>query len=695
MNKMSALLLTTAMFAVAQSIPASAQAADPAEAMPNDGEILVTARRTAENIMKVPAAVTVVTRDALVSKQVSQLSDLNRLAPSLTVFDNVTQGQIGITMRGIPTVQGAEPSVAMVVDGVQTPGLNFFSQDLESAQSIEVLRGPQGALYGRGAIAGVIVVNTRRPTNDFEGDMRAAVGNGGTYKFSANVSGPIVEDKILFKMTGTFDRFGGLVDNIGYDGRADRRRTASARGELLIKPTERTDITLKGDYQNYKGVSLDWEVVSRAQLNDYSVLPDYDIKPWEKRWTANAVAKIEHEFDFGSFRSVSQYARARDHSYGDGDFTVQPLFQYEQVISTKAFNQDVRFTSAKDDVFNWTVGGFYQWRAQNQPLLVDGKPGGPFDGFLALNSDQYDRSLTYAAYGQVKLALGGFDFDVAMRYDIEKRRQLDRNIPGSPIRGTFKALQPQASVTRQFSSEVTAYMSYGRGFRSGGFNAAADVAVPRPTAPYPIVRLFPKEIADTYEIGFKSQLLDRRLRLNAAVFHTDFKNQQYFYTFLNPSPARVIVTIPKSRVNGIEVESSLAITPDFRVDLGGSVIDAKVKNGSFDGNRIANVYKYTFSAGGEYGVDLSPDYRAALRLDYQRLGPIFYDIQNSYRYSGTDLLSSRLSLKHDRYEVAVYGRNLLNVHFPAYFTADAVTDGISLRRRMTPRTYGLEVRMNF
>jgi iron complex outermembrane recepter protein len=672
----------------------SAQSID-GQGVVETGEILVTARKDSENIMNVPAAVTVVTRDTLVAKQVTQLSDLNRLAPSLTVFDNVTQGQLGITMRGIPTVQGAEPSVAMVVDGIQTPGLNFFNQDLEGAQSIEVLRGPQGALYGRGAIAGVIVVTTRQPTNDFEGDARALVGNGGTYKFSSNISGPIIKDKLLFKLTGTYDRFGGLVENIGYDGKADRRRTASARGELLFKPSDRTDITLKGDYQNYRGVSLDWEMVTRTQLNDYSILPDYDIKPWEKRWTAIGAAKIEHETDFGTFRSISQYARARDHTFGDGDFTVQPLFQYEQVISTKAFNQDLRFTSAKSDIFNWTIGGFYQWRVQNQPLLVDGKPGGAFDGFLALDSRQYDRSLTYAAYAQAKLALGGFDFDVAMRYDIEKRRQLDRNIAGSEARTTFKALQPQASITRRFSPDFTTYLSYGRGFRSGGFNAASDVLVPRPDAPYPIVRLFPKETADTYELGFKSQLFDRRLRLNVAAFHTDFKNQQYFFTFVVPTPARVILTIPKSRVNGLEVEGNLALTPDFRLDFGGSIVDAKVKGGRFGGNYIANVYKHTFSLGGEYGVDMGSDYRATLRVDYQRLGPVLYDVQNTYRYGGTDLLSSRLSIRQKGYEFAVFGRNLLDVHFPAYFTADAITDGISLRRRMTPRTYGVELRASF
>jgi iron complex outermembrane recepter protein len=435
--------------------------------------------------------------------------------------------------------------------------------------------------------------------------------------------------------------------------------------------------------------------VSRAQLNDYSVLPNYDIVPLERRWTASGVVKVEHEFDSGTFRSISQYARAWDHSYGDGDFSPLPLFQYAQLISTKAFNQDVRFTSAKDDVFNWTIGGFYQWRTQDQPLLVDGKPGGAFDGFVALDSDQYDRSLTYAAYGQAKLALGGFNFDLAVRYDIEKRRQLDRNIAGSQVEATFKALQPQASITREFSSDLTGYVSYGRGFRSGGFNAATDVAVPRPESPYPIVRLYPKEIADSYEIGFKSQLLDRRLRVNVALFHTKFKNQQYFYTFLNPSPARVIVTIPKSQVNGIEIEGSFAITPDFRIDLGGSIIDAKVKEGRFDDNRIANVYKYTVTAGGEYGVDLSSDYRATLRVDYQRLGPIYYDVQNSYRYNGTDLLSSRLSIRHEGYEFAAYGRNLLDVRFPAFFTADAVTDGVSLRRRMTPRTYGVEMRAKF
>jgi iron complex outermembrane recepter protein len=661
----------------------------------NGTDIIVTARKGAESIMRVPAGISVLSRETLETKQVSGLADIGRLVPSLNVFEGVNQAQFGITMRGIPTVQGAEPSVAMVVDGIQTPGLSFFNQDMEGAESVEVLRGPQGALYGRGAIAGVIVINTKQPTNDFEGDARVLIGNGDTQKFSTNISGPIVEDKILFKLSAGYNHFGGLVPNVGYGGKADPSRSVNLRGALVFNAGERTHITVKGDYQRLRATGNDWEVVDRTQLNDYSVFSNYDVKPFEKRWFANGALKVEHEADFGTFLSISQYARTKDVIGGDADFSPANLFLFAQTIDTEALNQDIRFSSPKSDVFNWQIGAFYQWRQNTQPLLVTGAPGGAFDGATLLNSSQFDRSNTYAVYGQAKLTLNTLDFNVALRYDIEKRMQLDRNLPGSEINSTFRALQPQASITNRFSDELSGYVSYGRGFRSGGFNAAADVLVPRPTAPYPVLREYPKELTDNFEVGFKSRLFDRKLLLNVSAYHTIFKDQQYFFFFLLPAPARDIVTIPKSKVNGLEVEANWTVFDGFKLDFGLALTDAKVRDVKFKGNSIANVYKRTFNVGGEYSFDLGEDMKLMLRGDYQRLGPIYYDLQNTYYYKGTDLLNARITLRRGNYEISGFGRNILDSRFPANFLADGVAQDLSLRRRMTPATYGVEFRLRF
>lgn len=701
MNNVRSLILSrTAVVALLALMPIQAYAQAQAEADPaTTGEIIVTARKGAESIMEVPAGISVINREALETKQVSGLADIGRLVPSLNVFEGVNQAQFGLTMRGIPTVQGAEPSVAMVVDGIQTPGLSFFNQDMEGAESIEVLRGPQGALYGRGAIAGVIVVNTKQPTNDFAGDVRVLVGNGDMQKISSNISGPIVADKILFKLSAGYNHFGGLVPNVGYGSNADSNHSFNLRGALLFNAGERTKITIKGDYQRLRAIGNDWEVVARSQLNDYSIFANYNIKPFEKRWFATGALKVEHEADFGTFLSVTQYSRTKDEIYGDADFSTFPLYQFAQTIDTEAVNHDMRFTSAKSDVFNWQIGAFYQWRQNTQPLLVDESPTGAATaiGFpaVALDSAQYDRSKTYAVYGQGKLTLGTLDFNVALRYDIEKRFQRDSKIPGSDIRNTFRALQPQASITNRFSDDFSAYVSYGRGFRSGGFNAAADVLVTRPGAPYPVVRLYPKELTDNFEIGFKSRFFDRKVSLNASLYHTEFKDQQYFYFFLVPTPARNIVTIPKSRVNGLEVEASWRVTDGLSLDAGMALTDAKVKDAAFRGNSIANVYKRTFNFGGEYSFNIGEDMQLKLRGDYQRLGPIYYDLQNTYRYSGTDLVNARITLTRGNYEISGFGRNILDSRFPANFLADGIADGVSIRRRMTPATYGGEFRLRF
>ena len=665
-----------------------------------EGEIVVTARKGSERLMDVPAAISVLNQKSLESNQISSLSDLNRVVPSLTIFPGVAEYLPAITMRGIATTQGSEPSVSLIIDGVQSAGGTFFNQSLDDAASIEVLRGPQGALYGRGAIAGAILINTKRPTNDFHADARLLAGNGGTQKASVTVSGPIVKDTLLLKVSGSYDNYDGLIRNAGYNGFSDSKRTYSTRGELVFSPTTSTSITLLADYLDYKGVGVDWAVVSRDQLNDYDVGPNYNAKPFEDRWARNFAVKIEQDVGFGKITSVTQNSRQEHHSGGDGEFSPQPLFLFEQTVATRAWNQDLRYTSPEGDRLNFMVGLFYQDRKQSQPLIVTGDPGGPYAGFVALNASQYDTSKAYAAYTQGKYAFGhGWDLTVALRYDIEDREQFDRNDQAaSQIKERFEAFQPQASLAKEFSSELTAYASYGRGFRSGGFNAFSDVLIPRPTAAYPVRRIYPKELADNFEVGFKAQLFDKTLYLTGAAYYTKFKNQQYFLFFppsLEAGTARDIVSIPKTDIKGVELEASWNPLAGLRLNGSAVFTDGTIKGGIYDGNSVANTLKNSFSAGGEYEFGIGPDASLTVRADYQRQGRVFYDIQNSYRYNGVDLLSGRVSVRTGPYELAVLGQNLLDKKYPAAFSENGFADGVSLRRRIRPRTYGIECRLKF
>jgi iron complex outermembrane receptor protein len=664
-------------------------------------EIVVTVRKVEESLMEVPTGITVINRKAIEDNQIAELAGIARLVPSLQIFDNVIQSRPNITMRGIATVQGAEPSVALLVDGIQAPSVNFFSQDLEDAESIEVLRGPQGALYGRGAIAGVILVNTKQPTNTLAGDGRLLVGNGDTYKASGTISGPIVKDRLLYKVSLSYNDFGGLVKNIGYDDTVEQQRSATGRVSLLYTPTDHTTVMLKADYLDYSAKGhVDWAVVTRDQLNDYSVEPNYNVEPFEDRIVRNIAVKIDHDTAFGTFTSISQNARADNRQGGDGEFSPLPLAIFEERLDTRAWNQDIRYSSLRSDKFNWMVGAFYQYREQSQPLSVNGEPGGPIDGVVLLDSNQYDESDAYAIYGSGTLRLdGGWQFTVALRNDIEKRFQVDRNNPTlSEIDATFKALQPQVSVTKEISENLVGYVSYGRGFRSGGFNAFADTLVSRPNAPYEIRRQYPKEIADNYEIGFKSR--HEQFSLNVSAYYTDFENQQYFFFFPTApdgsvGPARDIVTIPESEIKGLEIETFWSPTDNISFDVAVAITNARVRDDAFDGNRMANVVRDTINLGGEYNLRISDEFELNFRVDHQHQGVVDYDIQNTYKFDGVDLLNGRIALRKDNYEIALFGRNILSEKYPAFFLPDSVGDGISLRRRIRPFTFGIEGRFSF
>lgn len=694
----SGLSLAAMSFAHAAFAQSTGGAADQTPARPQTDmleEVIVTATRQTQTLQKTAAAVTVLTADALVKANVKGMEDIGRLVPNLSFGNGYRAGIPNVTLRGIPTAQGGEAPVAFIVDGAQAPALDFINQSLLDLQSVQVLSGPQGALYGRGAIGGAVIVTTKQPGDELDGSISGVWGNGDLGRLTARVSGPIVPGKLWGGVTLAGKTFGGLIDDIGTGKPADWSREQAGRVNLIYKPTEATTVGLTWSHTRATDGASYIELVPDGGITDFDAYrPNRNLNTSDRRRIDSWVARVDHETDAGTLTSISQYARARSTVSGDADWSTAPVAVQFNPTRVAAFNEDLRFTSPADRPLQWLVGGFYQYRDSTNFLDVSGQAGGPLAGLTLLHAEQNSKSFAYAAYAQASYDFdGGLKVTGAVRYDIDDRYDNDKMVAGSTIRARFKAFQPSLTVSRQWTDEAMTYATVGKGFRSGGFNGIQD------TFAYPgvVQRQYPAETNVNYEAGFKSQWLDRRLTLNGSVYHTDYKNEQYFLVNISP-PARDIVTLRSVKIEGGEL--SLVYMPVRALTLGGDVGLAYSRIRSDDGigdrgKRSPNAPMYTANAFVQYEQEAFADLRFSLRADYSRRGPVYYDPANTARFGPVGFLNLRAALENDTYSLALWGKNVTGERFPQYYYPNNFGPGISGRVSNAPASYGVELRYAF
>lgn len=673
----------TSAAAKAQDVAPSGTAAAK-ENQTSAADIVVTARRQTERVQDVPASISVVTAAQLTNSGVKTLEDVSQLVPNLNFNRTFRAGVPDVAIRGMATPQGGEPPVAIIVDGVEVPSLEFFDQNLLDIRDIEVLRGPQGALYGRGAVAGAIVINTAVPTRTLHNDAMLDFSSGDDVRAVDTVSGPVVGDVLLGKLTVEDHNRAGQIRDTGTGKPADWVHEGSLHGELLGNLSPSTRVELRGSYLRGAEGAAYQSVFANSAINTYPK-PNRQLNTRDRRRQWNVSLKIEQDTPIGTLTSVSQYAKSESDLYGSSP---APNRIQMNNIGVNAFNQDLRLSSIAGNPVQWFVGAFYQHRTTDNFLHVFGT--GPNSGVLYALRDDYQKSDASAVYGQVIMPLpAGFNLTGALRYDTDKRSDVDRLVPsGSYASQRFESLQPAITLKKKFTPSVMAYVTAGRGFGSGGFNAYQDaisIGVPR---------IYGAELATNYEAGIKSTFFDHRLTINADVFHTIFNNDQVFLVSSFP-PSRDILTVRRVHLDGGEIEATLRATSELSFDANIGLNHSKIKNYNgtslYVGNYTPNAYGSTVNLGAQYEHSMSNDLSWLARVDYSRLGRIYWNLSNSLSSDPSNWVNARIALRNSHWEFAIYGRNLTRQKAWSFVNADSLGIGTSTGYLSEPRTFGLEI----
>ncbi|WP_395397078.1 TonB-dependent receptor [Novosphingobium sp. BL-8A] len=533
-------------------------------------EIIVTAQRRAENLQDVPIAITAVGSQALASAGISETNTLTQAVPSVQFSRSGASGLFFV--RGVGTTNasiGDEGSNAFYVDGVYMPDLSSTVMQFNNIDRIEVLKGPQGTLFGRNAFGGLIQVITKEPGDHLDASAQAGYANYNTIQGQAYIGGPITNGiSADIALTG-YDQQDGWGRNITLDRDIKKMKYWGARSKVVIRPSDAVKFVLAGDYYDTDdntaiGWSVDEDFLVRGGIrsvgsmdtasNDYSLT---QLRNWGVSLTG------EFDLGFANLTSISSLRDSRNKSDFDVDATQVPYLRIAFTSGSRAYQQELRLASADTDPISWQIGAFYLHsevfnRSRFTGLALGGLTTGQYiDATLDTDSIAGFGELTWSITPTTKLTGG-------IRYTNDKRTlgggyaPLVSNVVGTLIPTddelSYGKFTWRAAIRQEITHDVSVYASYNRGFKAGTYSLQNPQLPP----------VKPQYI-NAYEVGVKSELFGRALRLNAAAFHYDISDYQVRSAAVGTLGTAVLLNAASVKVNGIDVDFEAAPTKGLRL----------------------------------------------------------------------------------------------------------------------------------
>ena len=690
-------------------------AQDMAETTADDDieKIVVTARGRVETIQNVPDSVTAFSADMIDNARITSFRDVADLTPNLSALDNFRPGLARITIRGLITPQVGDPPLAFVVDGVTASDIEFINQDLVDIERIEVMRGAQGALYGRGAVGGAVLVTTKQPIEDLEGTVKASIGNGNTYNINAVASGSLNDaDTAYFRVGGYSKNTDGLIENKFSGEKADFFDEDSVFAQLQFELFDDTSLNLRGRYTTSTAGLAYYQGVTESSKEDFTIATSQNINNKDERDVVEFSAKLSQQYDIGTFDLIAAYSKSENSHFYDGDYSADPTFEEddegnilrapfgtEGLFNVESYTLETRLTSEGDQPLRWAVSAFYQDKERDNTInFFDDLIGDQLlsrqdftDDLIYLTIADKNSSQAWAVAGQINYDINAqLELTAALRYDHDSRESFDPNYAADTLaKKDFSQVQPKVTLAYQAQEDLLVYAGYSKGFRSGGFNEPAEG----------ISRTFDKEVSDSYEAGFKSSFFDGKTTVNGALFAINQTGAQV--TQFNVETLTLEnLAIDEVKTQGIELEVAVAATEnlDFRFSAGllDSDIIAFSGRPELQGKSQLYVADYNYSASVNHFYELDSRWSVVSRLSLNVIGPKSFDLESpDVKSSRYNFVNAGIGLKSEQWTVQAYVKNLTDQRGieDIFLLGDGVTE--FARQPNKPRSFGVEVIYNF
>lgn len=668
------------------------------------------ARRRAESIQRIPESVASLTGEQIQTSGVSNVQSFATLVPNMSFQQAQTPGVNFINVRGIAQIRNGESPVAFVIDGITIPDPNLVNQELFDLAMIEVVKGPQGTLYGKNAIGGAINILTNQPTNYSKNRLSLGYGNGNSLKAQLSSSGALSPDKVYYRISGSYKNSDGIIDNVTLGEPVDFHKDLSLRGQLKFDLSPSFSATVLGQYSDTEGGATYYaHSPTGVQLdaNDFDNIIDADQRGIGTLKNSFFALKLESNFGNTVFRSVTSYNQADRDYAGDLDFTPADILRQTQQSNSKSFNQEFRLSSAaSDSKVSWDLGAFYQSSDRFLATVATADLGFFAAPFMATGQQSLFANLTDFNNVFKTIALFGFlDYQVndkftasfGVRFDNDKIDQDNRLLSITPSKSQSE-IQPKLSLAYQASDQVLVYGNYGRGYRSGGFNSDATDLFDSE---------YDGETSNNFELGIKTSTKDQRLIFNAAAFFVDFKNQQqYAVAFGAAGLVLGNYNLPETTVSGFEADFKYRTSKYLDIMAGFGFNQSEIKEpgtagnidrSSFVGNTTPFVPRTTFNIALQPTLPLSADMDLIGFVNLSNKGRLFWHEDNIDQSDAYSLLDAKFTLSMKKFDISLWGNNLLNADYYQEYFAGEISGGAAgdIGWIGKPLTFGIDVSVNF
>jgi iron complex outermembrane receptor protein len=698
-------------------------------------DIVVTARKQSESLQDVPMSIAAISGEALESAGYTELNDVARLSGNV-FFEAADRTKPQIYIRGIGTRSydaGSDSSVGVFVDGVYLGRFGALDMDLMDVERVELLRGPQGSLYGRNTIGGAISVVSRDPASSLEGRLSGELGTGEVggdwlYSVGASVSGPLAGDDVRGSLSVSRRYRSGYQPVAIANIRGGSEDAWSGRGKLLVELGGST-LRLSADYSRLDGPPL---VLVPNQLggaadNPGGLTPGF-VSPAEPadpyRLSMDALGQgiikttyggsAQLDVPFGAFEltSITALRKLKIEELDDLDGTTLPFQVYLANEDGSQFSQEIRL-NYESDTLNILAGAYYSSEDVDRSEIINFGPASILSFFVAPAPLRWDfdvslQAKSYALFGQIQwepvenlsLTVGGrYSWDEkAVAFDTRTTVPFVITNYSTSLSRQWESFDPSVSLSYNFNEDVMGYVSYTSGFKSGAFQFIA-------VSPSIAEQVAEPESVDSFEAGLRTTLLDRHLRLNAAVFSMDYQNlQQLRLVPIGGGVTRILIgNAGSSRIRGFEMEGRAVFDSNWSLDFSYGYLDAKftdyVFNSTLDfsGNRMQRAPKHTLSLGVNFEAETGMG-DLATRIGYAYRSSFFFEADNNLidpesLEGGLGLWDASINLKNGNWTFGLWGRNLTDERYRRQVLNS--TGNAQRGIWAEPRTFGARIAYDF
>lgn len=677
----------------------------------------VTAQRQSEKLQDVPIAITKITPEKLDSFSTTKSNDLQFLVPGMTITQSLSSS--ASFLRGVGSAYsaaGGESPIAYYIDDVYRSSTSGTVFNLNNIESIEVLKGPQGTLFGRNATGGVVNVRTKEPSDVKEGEISVEIGNYNYASASAYVTGPL-SDSINGNLSVHISDDDGYGKNTitGEDAYDHKTQAYTGKlntlfGETSIKASANwsENINMDGIALNYHPGSVNSFTNTALYAGDFNTTGNVNNENTITQYGASI--RIESPLDWAVFKSISAFQSTEINLIQDGDRTPLPIIERRIGSLAQAFTQELQLLSPSDSHTNWILGAFImdeqsEYKFPETRLIRQGRE-------RSTQAEQTTES--YALFGQATMPLSEntcLSFGLRQTYDRREATNKDIFVSNEGIlldetyATTFDSWSEptwRLAVHHHFTTEIMGYLSYNRGFKAGLFNMS-------PFNPLPVN----PEILDAVEIGFKTVLLEERLRLNTAAYHYNYDNLQVQGNVeVDDATFNILFNAASAQITGLDIDAELIVNENLFLSAGIAYIDGEYdqirgvpfstpnpEGGNMRSYRDLNglslfrTPKYSGNLSATYDIPSKHgDFMVTASCSYN--SEYYFDAahitkQESMLYANASLTWTAPS---NEWSLSLWGRNLTNELRIA--NANSIPPG-DLFSPTAPRTYGVRATRAF